>query len=79
MENNLTTTLNWISVIDRLPEIPIHKPSYLQYVKVIGRWGNQWSQFSYVRKKVRNEYVERFEWNGRLNTFPIEYCAILEL
>jgi len=68
--------LKWIPVKDRLPEIPKDAPSYSQYVKVLGAWDKHWAEFYYVRKMVRGQIVERFEWNGRINTFPITHWAI---
>ena len=68
--------MEWISVKDRLPAIPDSKYSYEQQVKVIGCWGEHWSEFSYVRRMVRGKQIDRFEWNGRINTFPIEYWGI---
>lgn len=69
--------MNWIKVDDRLPEIP--KDAYGQ-VKVIGAWKNgnewQWAEFTWAERKVRGRTVQRFEWNGRINTFPITHWAI---
>ena len=74
--------MEWISVEDRLPEIPNDSPSWSQQIKVIGYWLNgtnhQWAEFYYVKRTVRGKEVKRFEWQGRINTFPISHWAIPE-
>lgn len=71
--------MNWISINDRLPEIPADAPSYARQVRVIVCWGESWAEMKYVRKEIRGKTVERFEWLGRINTFPIAYWAIPDL
>ena len=75
----MKTELEWISVNDKLPEIPENKPKYNQSIKVIGMWGEHWAEFDFVRRIVYGKIVERFEWNGRINTFPITHWAIPKL
>lgn len=70
--------MEWININDRLPEIPDCKHEFDKRVKVIGSWGEQWAEFYYVRKTIRGKIVERFEWGGRINTFPITHWAIPE-
>lgn len=73
--NNMTTVnLEWISVNDRLPTIPENQA--FQNVKVLGAWNGQWTELYYRRVTVREKIVERFEWQGRICTFPISHWAI---
>lgn len=72
----MKTELEWIAIKDSLPEIPKDVPIYNQSVKVICTWNNTWAEFNYVRRIVHKKVVERFEWNGRINTFPITHWAI---
>jgi hypothetical protein len=72
-----TYPLTWIAINNELPIIPENVPTYEQKVKVLGTWGNkQWAEFDYVRRSVRGKTIDRFEWNGRINTFPLTHWAI---
>lgn len=67
---------SWVSVDNRLPEIPKDSPSYMQEVKVIACWGkemNNVAQMSYCKRSVRGKDVYRFEWNGRISPWKIDY------
>ncbi len=71
--------MEWINIKDKLPTIPISDKSWEQYIKVICVWGNNWAEMRYVRKDIRGKIIERFEWQDKINTFPIEFWAIPDL
>jgi len=69
-KNVHVTQLEWISVDERLPPVS----SDNKFVKVLGMWGHYWAEFYYVRKNIRGKIVERFEWNGRINTLVTHWA-----
>ena len=71
-----TASIQWIDVSIQLPPIPEDEQLYKKQVKVIGCWGERWAEFYYVKRVVRGKVIDRFEWNGRINTFPITHWMI---
>jgi len=68
--------IQWIDVSVQLPIFSKDAPDYAKKIKVIGCWGTQWAEFDYVQRIVRGKAIDRFEWNGRINTFPITHWMI---
>lgn len=65
---------SWVSVSERLPEIPKDNPC--QMVKVIACWGDRnegMAEMRYCRRKVRGKEVYRFEWMGKISPWKVNY------
>ena len=66
----------WISVKERLPEIPKNVPSYSAHFKVLVAWGpadGNVASMHYERDNVRGKEIERFKYNGRLSPWLITH------
>jgi len=68
----------WISVNERLPEIPADAPPFRRYVQVLATWGDgtqvaeMWWRGNPYAKTEKGQQA-RFMWQGRNSPWTVTY------